>query len=224
MKIYIVRHGESELNINDGYLDKADCDIELTDKGIEQAKLAGKALSDIIDSQGKISNNSIKVLVSPYKRAKETFNTMNKYLNIPDDRIFEEDLLVEHSYGIFHGTKDFSSNYARYKDEYLQYNEAERKNGRFFNSKTCGESEFDVVKRAKILIESLHREIKEENLKAIILVTHHNFIRCFIKAFFRKSMDWYNAENGPDNCSIQLIEDNVYRGYIHGNKKDNWII
>ena len=43
-----------------------------------------------------------------------------------------------------------------------------------------------------------------------------------MKAFFRKSLDWYHKENGPGNCSIQLIDDGIYKGYIVGKQSDEW--
>ena len=71
MKIFIVRHGESEFNVHAGYLDKADCDIELTENGREQARESGKVLSEML------SCDNVRVLVSPFKRTMQTFKEMN---------------------------------------------------------------------------------------------------------------------------------------------------
>lgn len=219
MKIYVVRHGQSEFNIHEGYFEKPDCNTLLTDKGKEQAYEAGKEFKAILDENGY---KNIRVLVSPFVRAKQTFKEMNKHLGISEDNIFEEDMLVEHMYGAFHGYRNFELNELRYPEEFERYSIGEKKNTRYYNAKPAGESEFNVVQRAKVLIEALHRESKDDDIDTFILVTHHNFIRCFMKAFFRKSLDWYHKENGPGNCSIQLIDDGIYKGYIVGKQSDEW--
>ena len=222
MKIYVVRHGQSEFNVHNGFFEKPDCNTVLTDVGKQQAFEAGKKLQKVIDKDGRADRANIRVLVSPFIRAKQTFEEMNKSLEIPEENIFEEDMLVEHMYGAFHGYRNFELNELSQPEEFERYSRAEKKNTRYYNPKPAGESEFNVVQRAKVLIEALHREAKDDGVKVFILVSHHNFIRCFMKAFFRKSLDWYHKENGPGNCSVQLIEDNVYKGYVVGEKSETW--
>lgn len=212
MKIYIIRHGESEFNAHEGYFPKRDCEIELTEYGKECSYKAGVELSKVVGNNLK----NVRVLVSPYVRAKQTFEEINKSLCIDEENIFEEDMVAEHRYGIFHGSKDFADNQDRYPEEYAQYMEAESKSAEFFVPKFLGESEFDVVKRAKIVIEAMFREAKEDGIEAFIIVSHSTFLKCFIKAFYRKSLEWYINDPGPSNCSVQLINDKKYIGYVVG--------
>src|SRR6185369_10254997 len=80
MKIYFVRHGQSELNIHDK---EQGADGALSELGRKQAAFVGKRFSDIpLDL----------IVSSPYERAKETAGIINEHLN--KELIFS-DLLVE---------------------------------------------------------------------------------------------------------------------------------
>lgn len=61
MKIYMVRHGQSEANLKSML---STWDVPLTESGINDAKMAGRLLSGL---------KFDKVLYSPYLRAKQTF-------------------------------------------------------------------------------------------------------------------------------------------------------
>ena len=80
MKIYFVRHGQSELNIEDR---DQGADGALSGLGREQAAFVAKRFSDIpIDL----------IVASPYERAKETASIINAHLN---KELIYSDLLVE---------------------------------------------------------------------------------------------------------------------------------
>lgn len=218
MKIFLVRHGESEFNLSNWYMPKKDSTIELNDRGIKQANDAGDALRKILESE-EYKNRNIKVLVSPYVRAKRTFEEMNRHLDIEPSRVFEEDLIVEQSYGLFHGFKELKYNMDKYPNEYLRYIDIVEKTGEYYTPKYGGESDFDVVVRAKTLIEAIHREARDENIDILIIISHAAFLKCFVKSFFRHTMEWYENEPLPGNCSIQLIDNNKYIGYVFGDKE-----
>lgn len=214
MKIYLIRHGESEFNLTAWYMPKKDCTIELTQSGIEQSEKAGEALKKLLGND-EYRDKKVKVLVSPYVRAKKTFEILNKHIEISDENVFEEDLIVEQSYGLFHGCKELKYNLDKYPEEYRRYIDTLEKTGEYYTPKYGGESDFDVVQRAKTFIEAIHREARDEGIDILIIVSHAAFLKCFVKAFFRKSMEWYQKEPLPGNCSIQLIENNIYKGYVH---------
>ena len=70
MKIYLIRHCESEDDILDCYGGCADFD--LTDKGREQAERLAESL---------VGLGIEKIYTSPYKRAKHTAKAVNAKLN-----------------------------------------------------------------------------------------------------------------------------------------------
>lgn len=89
-RVILVRHGQSEGNVNEAiYAEKPDSEISLTKLGWEQAKMAGRALKQEIlqqqqqqqqQSHGKDEEDSSKkpvsvhFIVSPYVRTMETFH------------------------------------------------------------------------------------------------------------------------------------------------------
>lgn len=222
MNIFIVRHGESEMNVSTDISNHADYNTPLTKRGEEQAFESGKFLDEYMWTH-KLSYENTLVFISPYQRAQNTFKEMNKSLKINSRNIQTEDLIIEQSYGLFHGVIDRSKLPELYPQEYVQYQTAIKSNGAFFTPRPYGESPFDVVKRANIFLNKMHDIIKNDTYENIIIVSHHNFIRCFLKTFLNKDLNWYYNEIGPDNCSIQLIQDSEYKGYIHGDTYGRWI-
>ena len=66
-RIFLVRHGESEGNVSKTlYTHKPDYALNLTSKGIEQAKAAGKEIKAII------GNESVGIYYSPFFRTRQT--------------------------------------------------------------------------------------------------------------------------------------------------------
>jgi phosphohistidine phosphatase len=73
MLLIIMRHGEATpYQANDK-------DRELTRFGISQSQLAGKRLAAFLSSRGLL-NSIDHVLVSPYRRAQQTFNALSESL------------------------------------------------------------------------------------------------------------------------------------------------
>ena len=66
-RIILIRHGESEANVDKYLFGRVpDYTIELTEKGREQAKEAGKRLKELVKDE------SIYFYVSPFWRARST--------------------------------------------------------------------------------------------------------------------------------------------------------
>lgn len=76
--IYIVRHGQTDWNVEGRYQGRID--VELNDKGIEQAKKIQEKLSDV---------KFDKVFSSPLKRALETAQIITSNDITTDERIIE---------------------------------------------------------------------------------------------------------------------------------------
>lgn len=89
MVLYFVRHGQTDWNVLGKVQGRAD--IELNEKGIQQAEETGKALQ----------NEKIDLVIcSPLKRAKQTAEIICKNRNIPI--IYDEDV-IERDFGEFEG-------------------------------------------------------------------------------------------------------------------------
>jgi len=89
MEIFVIRHGQTELNkkgIINGYLDDT-----LALEGIEQAKIAASTLPKTIKY----------IYSSSLERAKQTAKILNETLNVP---LTFHDELKEVNFGILNGT------------------------------------------------------------------------------------------------------------------------
>ncbi len=204
-RIYLVRHGESEGNLDTTlYRHKADHAIELSDKGINQAINAGFKLRTELRS---ISHkNPIRLWSSPYTRTRQTANYIQKQLTWLPIEYRESILLVEQQFGLFDGLSD-DEMLAQFPNEKRHYDKCVEHEGRFWARLPLGESRFDVCCRVHQFFGTLARDLKDNNIDTVIIVTHGVTIRAFIQGFLNLPYEWVDANGNPENCSIQKIEE-----------------
>lgn len=154
MEILLTRHGQTEWNLLKKVQGKAD--IELNEKGIEQANQTRETLK----------NEKIDlILCSPLKRAVQTAKIINEGRDIPmiiDERISERD------FGEFEGMPNTDFDYSgfwSYKQD-LKYEKAE-------NIK-------EFFKRVYIFLDS----IQDDYVGKRILIVAHGGISIPIKCYF----------------------------------------
>lgn len=175
--ILIVRHGETDWNVQERVQGKAD--IPLNDKGREQAKATGELLKD----------EKIDIIISsPLKRAKETAEIINKNLNckIIFDKNFEE-----RDFGDFEGEKrtDFDfEGFWSYKRN-LDYGKVE-----------------SLKKLFNRVYETMER-IKEEYIGKNVLIVSHGGISVPIECYFNGiPKDDILIRAGLGNCKVRKYE------------------
>ncbi len=156
MQLYLIRHGETEMNKRKCYYGQTDS--PLTEKGREQAKEAGRFLSDIAFD---------KVIASPLSRAVDTAklileqNAAFLQKGTPKGGVSTDPNLAEQNFGIFEGMtyeemlKRFPEESDAWNQDYYQY----RIPG--------GESFSDLRKRTDQFLLDLSRE------EGTILVVSH---------------------------------------------------
>lgn len=113
-EFYIFRHGESTYN-RAGRIQGRTNDSVLTERGREQAAKTGEYLAE----------KGVEIIfASPLKRAGETAEIVNKYLNVP---IVEDERFIEVNVGILEGlhhseaTARFGGDYAKWRDREKRY-------------------------------------------------------------------------------------------------------
>lgn len=201
MKIFLIRHGESMQNTKENYeIGLPDHKVYLTDKGKEEAKLAGLFLKSYIDSNHIDLSNSV-MWVSPYTRTRETASIINNELGI--QRVKEDITLIEQRYGLF-SDKEISKLRKLYPEQFAFYDNYYQNDGKFYAKLPQGESPFDVALRTKQFIDTIYRD-KED---VLFVVSHGTTIRTIVMNFFHYSPEWFNKELNPGNCSIRLIDAN----------------
>ncbi len=88
-KVYFIRHAETRALVS-GVMAGSELDTQLTDKGRNQARKAGQFLRD----------KGIELIVlSPMKRTRETATIIAQELGLDDDRLLENKLIIERSFG-----------------------------------------------------------------------------------------------------------------------------
>lgn len=110
MKIYVVRHGQTNWNVENRL--QGNIDIPLNSTGIKQAQDLAKTLKNI---------EADFILSSPLQRAFDTASIINQYKNL---NIHIEPRLIERGFGVFEGLNDISSfdcNIDKLLDYHLNY-------------------------------------------------------------------------------------------------------
>jgi broad specificity phosphatase PhoE len=211
MRIFLVRHGESEGNVDKtAYKTIADHAIQLTDKGREQAREAG----DFFASVHKDAPVKYRVWVSPYTRARQTADEFIDRLpeKLIRDR-HEHLLLAEQQFGAMNdaGGEDPPEHIEHIKAD---YDRAKSHGGRIFARPWGGESRFDVCVRVHQAFGTFHRDNERHKVSDLVVVAHGTTLRAFVMMWLNKPYEWFEAERNPPNGSIRFIEDGKDHGYI----------
>ncbi len=169
MKLFVVRHGKTTWNEQNRVCGRTD--VELTEKGIEQAeKLAKEANQQSLDI----------IISSPLKRARETAEIVAKECRIP---VVVEERLIEQDYGIYEGVDR--------KDEAFLANKRN-----FAYKYPGGESMIQVAYRVYGLLDEIKEKYADKN---VLLVCHGGVCR-IINTYFKDMTNDeffnYNLENG----------------------------
>lgn len=171
-KIYFVRHGESQWNVEDKICGCTDS--PLTDKGRAQAVETGK----------KILEQGIKadvIIYSPLLRAKDTALHISEVTGIP---AIEEPRLIEQNFGKWEGTSPRNS------EEFLTAKK------QFVSDFEGGESMLRLAQRIYNLLDDLKADDK-----TYILVAHNGIARV-VKSYFENMTNDEYAAFGVQNCSV----------------------
>jgi alpha-ribazole phosphatase len=185
-KLILVRHGQTEMNVQKLYFGKLD--PPLNDLGISQAYQAKEKLLDI---------DYDIIYSSPLERAKQTAEICN-YL---DKDINYNSKLEEINFGIFEGLT-FKEISEKFPDEVKKMEE----NWKDYNYIT-GESPKEMFQRAISFLETL--DYSKNNL----IVAHWGIINCIISYFVSGSLDTYwkfEIKNG----AVIIFEGNFEFSYL----------
>ena len=138
--------------MNEQGLISGQTETSLTEKGVEQAKAAGKVIKETLP---KID----LIICSPYERTRETAKHIAFEIDYPLDRIQMHELFIERNFGIIEGTSG---------DDFFEHNEY-KDIDLIENAETIE----DLDKRAKIAL----KHIKSLDYDNILIVGHGSFGR-----------------------------------------------
>lgn len=177
MKIYVVRHGQTEWNVLRKMQGSAD--IPLNENGINQAK----------QTKQNLKNTKFDIIFcSPLIRAKQTAEIINEEKNL---KIIYDERLRERNYGEFEGTSKSSFNYNEFwaYNNNIKYNKAENVQD-FFN-------------RIYNFLDDIKSSYSNKN---ILIVCHAGVVKaieCYANGMMK---DEEIGPYLPDNASINEYE------------------
>lgn len=181
MKIYFIRHGESELNALDIHQYK---NTKLSKNGIEQAKTVARRFKNIpIDI----------ILSSPYIRTRQTAEEINRVIK---KDILYTDLLRETKRPSELEGKHTKDDYALTIKKQIKLNRG-NKNWHFSDE----DNFYDIKKRVSAFLNFLNA-LKEENILAVTHGTILRYILCsmmlgenYDPQYFEKINHFYKTDN-----------------------------
>lgn len=153
MILYIARHGETDLNIDDRY--QGISDPPLNQRGVQQAVALAASLPAGI----------VRLICSPQQRAVQTASAVAEARRLPLETMSH---FRERDFGIFDGLTPLEAA-ERYPDLWAQGIVSQ-----WNNAPPGGETTRDVVRRTAAGLRILRRAYKDE---AVTLVTHGFVVR-----------------------------------------------
>ena len=191
-RIILIRHAESEGNVDLNRYGKVPSHrLDLTDRGHRQAAAAG------VELRRMIGDETVCFYVSPYQRARQTFQGIRRAF--ADEQVghaFEDPRLREQDWGHF---VDADAN-AKLRRERKRY-------GQFYYRFKDGESGADVFDRVSVFLETLHRDFNKDDFpRNVIMVTHGLTMRLFFMRWLHWSVEKFERVWNPENCEFKVLE------------------
>lgn len=200
-RIIIVRHGESEGNVNkEIYKDVTDYALQLTSKGVQQATAVGKEIHSLV------GDTSCQFYVSPFWRTRQTYLYIARHFPIECVNFYEDSRLREQEWG-----QDLVS-----REGYSHERENDRDAyGHYYYRFRDGESCADVYDRVSDFMGTMYRDFKKEEFpRTCVIVTHGMTMRLFLMRFFHASVEEFETWSNPKNCGYFLLERNNKGKYV----------
>ena len=189
-RIILIRHGESEGNLNKRiYNQKPDYALLLTDKGKQQASAAGVLIKELVNEE------KIKFYISPLFRTRQTFKHISKHFTQGQYQCREEPRLREQEWG-----------HLRSVEECIEIEKLRDDYGTFYFRIPDGESAADVYDRVSDFFNTLYRDFeKKDNPENAIMITHGMSIRLFLMRWYNFKVEDFELIANPHNCAIVIM-------------------
>jgi broad specificity phosphatase PhoE len=184
MKLYFVRHGESEANVQH-VISNRESSFHLTDRGIKQARTLADKLKDI---------SFAAIYSSPVLRAIETSVTLSQMLRVP---IQVTEALREYDCGILEEKSDaesWRSHREFYEDWTLRHNYSNKPEG--------GECFIDIRERFLPFIESFKRERADQ----VLLIGHGGLFHLMLPLVLTNINDDFVRAHWIDHTEYVIAE------------------
>ncbi|MCM3584554.1 histidine phosphatase family protein [Mesobacillus maritimus] len=191
MNIYVIRHGESEHNVDRTVMAHThDSQHSLTEKGQKQVQLTGEFMRDQV-------NENTLLYASPYLRTMQTAEAIHSRLpeGVP---FYQNPLIREWELGNLY---DFTNRTPEAKKEF-------KAAGQFYFRYQNGESLADVYLRATMFMSSVVERIKRQGrYENVIIVSHAAFMQMLLAFLMNLPVDELAGFKPIENASVLKINE-----------------
>lgn len=180
MKLYVIRHGETDRNKANRVLGRSDLPLNATGK--RQADLAGIQLAKI---------HFDAIYSSPMIRVDQTAHEIIKYQHLAAPIIYD-DRLIEMNFGIYEGVLRNDPEFQKVKRN-------------FFKPLSGGESYLEVACRVYSFLDDLAKKDGKYGLENVLIVTHGGIMR-MIENYFHPMDPEQFATFFVKNCTVRTYD------------------
>jgi len=175
----LLRHGQTDWNIN--FLLQGVTDIPMNQTGIEQVKLAAKAIR---------AEDWDVVLTSPLSRARQTAEIIASQHGYTE--IIEQELLIERSFGEAEGLS-----HEQWRAKYSN-----------LDAIPGGESRTQLAERSRLLLETISQELAG---KRVLAISHGALIRTLIAIASNNELPRDGERLGNASLNVVKHSDNSWK-------------
>lgn len=186
MKIYLIRHGETDQNKRKCLQGRSD--IELNEYGRELAYKTAEGLKDV---------NFDIIFTSPLKRARETAEIIRGNRNIP---MICEELIQEISFGEYEGLCYGKEDYSIPDKNFMNFFEKPQE----YQIPPKGESFEEILRRTGGFLQGLMQK-EEYKDKTILLSTHGCALKALLANVRGLPLSEFWGEGVHKNCAVSLV-------------------
>lgn len=191
MRLYLIRHGETDLNKQKILQGRSD--HELNDYGRELARITGKALKDVAFDV---------VFTSPLRRAKETamllIQESEAAINLP---VIEEERIQEISFGDFEGKCYGKDNFNMPDKTFMNFFDCPA----LYNTPPNGESFEEVMVRTGEFLRELLSDKAYED-KTILISTHGCALKAILANVRNTPVSDFWGAGVHRNCAVSIVD------------------
>lgn len=187
MRLYFVRHGETDWNVVKRLQGRTD--IPLNQKGVDLAKATGRALRDVPFT---------RAFTSPLQRAVQTAELILEGRKIP---IVPEQRIIEIAFGEYEGLCTREESLEIPDPDFLNFFHAPAK----YHPPKGGESFDQLMERTREFIQDITARSEWEE-ETILITTHGAAVRGLLNAVDGTGVSDFWHGSVPKNCSVAIVE------------------
>lgn len=188
MKLYLIRHGETDWNVQ-GRM-QGQTDIALNQNGIDLAKVTAQGMADI---------SFDLCITSPLKRARQTAEIILGGKDIP---VIEDGRIAELCFGSWEGLGCRKENYEvpAPMEQFRQF----YTDPLHFVPAADGETIAELCERTGQFWRELIGNEKYQD-KTILIATHGCAVRAILRNVYEDKSDYWHGRV-PANCAVNIVE------------------